>query len=195
MEDIGKTGFSWWYIIVHLIAVGALAYVAICYISKSTNVTITDYISGVGSIASVYGILIALWQIWQTRTAAQAAEAAAIKKSKEIEKFMSYANISRHIEIANSIPPFLASKQYEAAIIKIDQLKELVVELRESKDVDGNDRKTAVFHVIKLGTDIVSLRKQLSGYNSLDADIIITHVTDVNTYLQEISAKLKKKEL
>ncbi len=195
MEDIGKTGFSWWYIIVHLIAVGALAYVAICYISKSTNVTITDYISGVGSIASVYGILIALWQIWQTRTAAQAAEAAAIKKSKEIEKFMSYANISRHIEIANSISPFLASKQYEAAIIKIDQLKELVVELRESKDVDSNDRKTAVFHVIKLGTDIVSLRKQLSGYNSLDADIIITHVTDVNTYLQEISAKLKKKEL
>jgi len=195
MEHIEKTGFSWWHVIGHLIVVGVLAYVAIYYISKGSNVTIIDYISGVGSIASVYGILIALWQIRQTRTSAQAAESAAKMKSKEIEKFMSYANISRHIEIANSIPPFLASGQYEAAIIKIDQLKELVVELQGSRDIDSNYKKSAIFHVIKLGTDIVSLRKQLSGYNCLDKDVIITHVTDVNTYLQEISAILKKKEL
>lgn len=190
-----KNGLSWWHILIHLLIVLILAGVAIYFIDKDIHVTTSDYISGAGSVASVYAIIIALWQIKQAKSAAQAAEIAAINKSKEIDNFMSFANINRHIEISNSISPFLAAKQYEAAIIKIDQLKELLVDLKESKDVSNDDRNSASLFVIKLGTDVSSIRKQLSGYNSLDEEVVITHITCVNTFLQEMLAKLKKKEL
>lgn len=156
---------------------------------------VSDYISGVGSVASVYAILIAIWESKQARTAAQAAENAAAKKSREIEKFMSFANINRHIEIANSISPLLAAKQYEAVVIKIDQLKELLTELKVNRNLSDDDQTSALNYVFKLGTDITSLRKQLAGYNNLEDETIIKHITDVNTFLQEVEAKLKQKEL
>lgn len=195
MENNENKGFSIWYILGHLFMVSILSSVAIYYIYKGGNASTSDYISGAGSVASVYAILLALWQIKQTRSAAQAAAMAAFMKSKEIDKFLSFANINRHIEISNSIPPFLAINQYEAAVIKIDQLKELLTELKVSKDLSLDDRKTAINYVFRLGTDISSIRQQMSGYNRLDKDIVITHVTDVNTFLQEILAKQKKKEL
>ena len=195
MDNSGNKGFSWLNVIGHLLMVCALVGVAVYYIGKSEHVTNSDYISGVGSVASVYAILIAIWQSRKAQNAAEAAESAANRKSKEIDKFMSFANISRHIEIANSISPFLAAKQYEAAIIKIDQLKELLVELKENRELSSEDRKSAQMNVIKLGSDIFSLRKQLMGYKSLDEDVLIVHISNVNTFLQEISAKLKKKEI
>ncbi len=73
MEDNKDKGFSAWHIAGHLIVVLLLSCVAIFFIKKETEVSASDYISGVGSVASVYAILIALWQIWQTKTAAQAA--------------------------------------------------------------------------------------------------------------------------
>lgn len=193
MEDNKDKGFSAWHIAGHLIVVLLLSCVAIFFIKKETEVSASDYISGVGSVASVYAILIALWQIWQTKTAAQAAAKAAKEKSKEIDKFLSFANINRHIEISNSILQYLSSKQYEAAIIKMDQLKELLIELKENKLIDNDDWKTAHMSIIKLGTDVLSLRKELSGYNCLDKDVVISHVSNINTFLQEISAKLKRK--
>ena len=164
-------------------------------IKKSGATSTSDYISGVGSVASLYGIIITIYQSLQARNAAEAAEIAVKKKSKEINVFMSFANISRHIEISNAIPAFLAAKQYEAAIIKIEQLKELLVELREYDTLSDNEKNTAHLYVTKLGTDIVSIRKQMGGQNNLEENMVVTHVMNANTYLQEISAKLKKNEL
>lgn len=195
MNNSGDKGFSWLNVVGHLLVICVLVGVAVYYIGKSNHATNADYISGVGSVASVYAIIIAIWQSRKAKNAAEAAESAANRKSKEIDKFVSFANISRHIEIANSIPPFLAAKQYEAAIIKIDQLKELLVELKENRDLGSDDRKSAQMNVIKLGSDIFSLRKQLMGYKTLDEDVLIVHISNVNTFLQEISAKLKKKEI
>ena len=195
MENSKKKDFSLRHVVGHLLIVLILSCVAVFFISEEENATCSDYISGVGSVASVYAILIALWQIRQTRTVAQAAADAAREKSKEIDKFLSFANINRHIEISNSILQYLSSGQYEAAIIKMDQLKELLIDLKENKLIDGDDWKTAHMSIIKLGTDVLSLRKQLSGYNCLDENVIIIHVSNINTFLQEISAKLKKKEL
>lgn len=195
MDNNENKGFSIWFILGHLIVVCILAGVAIYFISKGDNTSTSDYISGAGSVASFYAILLALWQIKQTRSAAQAAAMAANMKSKEIDKFLSFANINRHIEISNSIPPFLAINQFEAAVIKIDQLKELLTELKVSKDLSDDDKKTAINYVFRLGSDISSIRQQMSGYNRLDKDVVINHITDVNTYLQEILAKQKKKEL
>lgn len=168
------------------------AYFTIIIIKKSGATSTSDYISGVGSVASLYGIIIALCQIVKAKNAAEAAKEAANKRSKEINDFMSFANLSRHIEISNAIPSFLAAKQYEAAIIKIEQLKELLVELREYDSLSDNEKNTAHLYVTKLGTDIVSLRKQMRGQNNLEEDMVVTHVMNANTYLQEISAKLKK---
>ena len=66
MENNENKGFSIWYILGHLFMVSILSSVAIYYIYKGGNASSSDYISGAGSVASVYAILLALWQIKQT---------------------------------------------------------------------------------------------------------------------------------
>lgn len=63
MENNENKGFSIWYILGHLFMVCILSSVAIYYIYKGDNASTSDYISGAGSVASVYAILLALWQI------------------------------------------------------------------------------------------------------------------------------------
>ena len=179
-------------IAIHLLFVFILVSFTVSYIKNGGEASRTDYISGVGGVASIYGIIIAICQIVKAKNAAEAAKDAAKKKSKEINDFMSFANISRHIEISKSISSSLSSKQYEAAIIKIEQLKELLVELREYGGLSDEDSRSASLYISKLGIDIVSIGKQLSGQNNLEDDVVITHILNTNTFLQEISAKLKK---
>jgi hypothetical protein len=57
----------------------------------------------VGSAASVYAIAITLWQLRQVKRVAQAAKDAALQKSEEIESFLTYADIEKHLEMCYSI--------------------------------------------------------------------------------------------
>lgn len=176
----------------HLLFVLILAFVTVLFIKNGGEASRSNYISGVGSVASFYGIIISLCQIVKAKNAAEAAKEAAEKKSKEINDFMSFANISRHIELSKSISLSLSLKQYEAAIIKIEQLKELLVEMKEYGGLSIDESKSASIHISKLGIDIASIRKQMSGQNNLEDDIVVDHIVNTNTFLQEISAKLKK---
>lgn len=182
----------WTKIAIHLLLVFMLALLTVSYMKKGGDISSSDYITGIGSVASLYGIIIALYQIIQAKSAAEAAEIAAKQKIKEISHFMSFANISRHIEMSNSIPAFLSAQQYEAAIIKIDQLKELLVEIVEYEGLSDVERRIASSHITKLGTDIISLRKQMNGQNNLEQETVVTHIINTNTFLQAIYAKLKK---
>ena len=68
-------------VIIHIFVVAVLAGIVMYTIFRCGESPVSDYISGVGSVASVYAILIAIWESKQARTAAQAAENAAAKKS------------------------------------------------------------------------------------------------------------------
>ena len=86
MKD-NKKGFTWKHILVHTCVIIAISAVIIYVISRNVYATASDYISGVGSAASVYAIAITLWQLRQVKRVAQAAKNAALQKSKEIESF------------------------------------------------------------------------------------------------------------
>lgn len=180
------------WIVIHLIIVAALSCVVIYYINDDVCTQTSDYISGVGSVASVYAILMTLWQLIQVKTAAEAAKDAVEKKTKEMEAFIAFAEVNRHIEVTNTVTAYLAANQEEAAAIKIEQLKEELINLKQNGDLSTSDYKTANIYVIKLGTDVSAIRKKIAGLSELDTDMVISHVTDVCTFLQEVSSKIRR---
>lgn len=151
-----------------------------------------DYISGVGSMASFYGIIITLWQVCRVKKVAIAASEAVDRKLGEIDSFMAFADVKRHIEICNSINVYLTSKEFEAAAIKIEQLREVLTNLRQNKELQSNDLDLASQHIINLGTDSQSLRRHIMGTVELDSDVISSHVSDVCNYLVDVSSKIKR---
>ena len=59
MKD-NLNGFTWKHIFAHTLAIAAISVAVICVISGDVCATASDYISGVGSAASVYAIAITL---------------------------------------------------------------------------------------------------------------------------------------
>lgn len=53
---------GWLTVIKHIIVVTIFMVVVILFIHEDVCATTSDYISGVGSVASVYAIMITLWQ-------------------------------------------------------------------------------------------------------------------------------------
>lgn len=177
----------------HIILVILLSLLVVYILSQDVCTSPGDYISGVGSVASLYGIAITLWQLKQVKSAANAAKYAVEMKLSEIDSFLTFADTKRHIEICNSINLYLTNNEYEAAAIRLEQLREVLVNLKHSKELGQDDMKSAFFHTLNLGTDIQSLRKQLAGTAKLDVNIVFQHISNVCDFLENVSSKIKQK--
>lgn len=177
----------------HIIFVIILSLIVIWALSYDVCSSISDYISAVGSIASLYGIVFTLWQISQVKRVTEAVSEAVDKKLEEIDSLIVYADVKRHIEICNSINLYLMSKKYEIAAIKIEQLKEVLINLKQSKDLQVKDIDAASSHIFNLNVDLQSIRKYMYGTDKLNVEILFSHISDVCIYLQDLSSKIKRK--
>ena len=163
-------------------------------ISGDVCASTSDYISGVGSAASVYAIAITLWQLKQVKRVAQAAKDAAQQKMEEIGRFLTYADIEKHIEKCNSIYSSIHGEQYEAAAMKLDEIRHFLIEMRERET--GNVDASTINKVISdIGNDSVNLRNQLNSNGDLDINVVFVHISNLLNVLSSVAANIKSEQL
>lgn len=189
MEDNQK-GFTWKHIFAHTLIIIAISAVVIYVISRDVYASVSDYISGVGSAASVYAIAITLWQLRQVKRVAQAAKDAALQKTEEIESFLTYADIERHIEMCNSIYSCINGEQYEAAAMKLDEMRHLLIEKRE-RCIGSVDVATINKVISDIGNDSVNLRNRWISNGELDNKVVFKHINKLSNVLSDIAANIK----
>ena len=194
MNNNDSKGMSWMMILVHALIVCVLSGVAIYFISQEVCPSISDYISGVGSVASIYAILITLWQLRQVKKVAQAAKEAAERKSQDIVSFMTFADVERHLEMCKSIAGYISGGQFEAAAMKMDDIRYLLVEIR--KRYEGKIDKRNINKVIsEIGNDSVNLRRKWMSNEEIDFNVVLDHVKSVSDVLLGMSVFLKSEQL
>ncbi len=193
MEDNQK-GFTWKHIFAHTLIIIAISAVVIYVISRDVYASVSDYISGVGSAASVYAIAITLWQLRQVKRVAQAAKDAALQKTEEIESFLTYADIERHIEMCNSIYSCINGEQYEAAAMKLDEMRHLLIEMRE-RGIGSVDVATINKMISDIGNDSVNLRNRWISNGELDNKVVFKHINKLSNVLSDIAANIKNVQL
>jgi hypothetical protein len=165
--------------------------VVISFIHEDVCATTSDYISGVGSVASVYAIMITLWQFVKKTDEIKEAVTA---KTKEISSFLTYAEIERHKEMCNSVYNSINGGQYEAAAMKLDEIRSLLIEMRKRRPdgVDLNDVNKAISDI---GNDSVNLRNRWISNEELDCKVVFKHINRVSNILSIISASIKSEQL
>ena len=182
-------------LLIHIILVIVLSLVVVHIVSLDICPSASDYISGVGSVASVYAILITLWQISQVKRIADETAKAVKGKKEEINHLLSYADVERHVEICNSISPYLKGLQYEAAAIKMAELKNILLDIKNNNSISGTNDYQIQKMVRIIGTDIVAMKSKWTKNEEIEENAILDHINDVSTFLQDISTKLKNKAL
>lgn len=190
-KSINKNGHHRLVAILHLCILCLLVGGAIFFIGKDACPTISDYISGVGSVASLYAIFITLWQFIKKT---DELKVAMDTKTKEISLFLTYADIEKHIEKCKSIYGDINGGQYEAAAMKLDDIRKLLIDMRERKIVFVE--VSVVNKLISdIGSDSVNLRNRWILNGRLDNKIIFKHINELSNVLSDIAANMKSKQL
>lgn len=179
------------HVVFHSIGVIALSCLVCYFIHEDTRATISDYVSGVGSVASIYAILITLWQFVKKTDEIKEAVTA---KTKEISSFLTYAEIEKHKEVCNSIYNSINGGQYEAAAMKLDEIRSLLIEMRKRRP-DGVDLSDVNKAITDIGNDSVNLRNRWISNEELDCKVVFKHINRVSNILSNMSASIKSEQL
>ena len=190
MEN-NKYSFAWKFIIPHVLIVAFFLMIFVLIMNTFGKTTLLDYFSGIGNIASIYGILLTLWQLNKVKEVAQAARDAAMSKAEEIESITTYSSLQREKEMCNSIVSYIKVKQFEAAAIKLDNIREHLIEIKTKLIHSEDDKKNINNIIIDIGNDSVNLRRSWMNSSELDTIKVIEHVNSLSIILAELSSKYK----
>ena len=190
MEN-NKYSFAWKFIIPHVLIVAFFLMIFVLIMNTFGKTTLLDYFSGIGNIASIYGILLTLWQLNKVKEVAQAARDAAMSKAEEIESITTYSSLQREKEMCNSIVSYIKGKQFEAAAIKLDNIREHLIEIKTKLIHSEDDKKNINNIIIDIGNDSVNLRRSWMNSSELDTIKVIEHVNSLSIILAELSSKYK----
>jgi hypothetical protein len=153
--------------------------------------TTIDYMSGVGSVASIYAILLAFIEFRSAKKSAQETKNAIESKIGEINHLLSYADLEKHIEYCSSISLYLKSGQYVAVAIRLEELKKVLLEVKNNQSIKDKNEFKIQQMVMRLGSDITAVGNKWKNVTELDSSRVLEHVNEVSTFLQDISTKLK----
>lgn len=179
----------------HFIILVVLCTIVYYIVHEDGRSTTIDYISGFGSIASIYAIIVAIIELKSVKKTTEETKAAVNNRLKEINHFLSYADVERHVEMCASITPYLQGVQYEAAALRLEELKKILLEIKNNKAFTEKSSYDISQMVARIGTDITALRSKWTSKEDINSATVITHVIEVSTFLQEISSKLKNQAI
>lgn len=179
-------------IILHIFIFLTLGTFVLWFLHKDPMTSTGDYISGIGSVASVYAILITLWQLRLVKVTSEATKEAVFTKTKEIETLFTYADIERHIEMCSYVQMCLQNQQYEAAALRMENLKGILIEIMINDILPPEASRHLQILIKRIGNDIVAVRGIWKDNQNNNMESILQHIDDVSTYLQKVSSIIKK---
>ena len=146
-------------------------------------------ISLIGSVASVQGVFLAFLELRKVKKSAEAV----MDKISEVAKVFSYADVERHIEMCSYVSVCIQSGQYEAAAVRLSDVKKILTEIKTYHIMPQNRAQNIQDLIRSLGVDIVAVREKIQNNADVDFQMIQKHVNTASTFLQEVSAVLKEK--
>ena len=147
-----------------------------------------NMVSCIGSVASIQGVVIGLCELKKVKNSTEAAMA----KLGEVARLFSYADVERHIEICSYVSLCLQDGQYEAAAIRMTDIKKQLNDIKKSDLVVHYCHQNVQELIRNVGVDIEALRGKNHNETGIDLKMIQKHINNVSTFLQEISAEIKK---
>lgn len=157
------------------------------------NDYLITYLSLSGSIASIVGILFAIYQILKIKSNAEITRISVEETRNDIERILSIADLAKSNETIKLIQDSIAREKYEIALLRLQELKLMIIEFKEIPLLDVDDFKSKMSDlIIKLGIDIISLHNcVISNDNRFRPEIVLEHLETTSEILTEIKSKLK----
>lgn len=160
-----------------------------------TKWEIGNYISVIGSIASVYGIWVAYLQIKSVGEIAEKTQAVVNSKLSELNNHLTLADLSRIHSMGKEIQAFMHSSKYEVALTRMRDFKDELVQLKQNENLFNENQLNSLDSSVKdFGIDIENLTINYKKKDQISNETIHKHLDDALSLLAEIEGILKYKK-
>lgn len=180
-------------IFITIIGIGVTILI-VSFFSK-TDKTIPNYATVIGTTCSLVGLSIAYVNIIALRNNAEETKAQIEKTLVKINQINSLIDVSKAIKINQEIQSFIHDKKYELALIRIKELKHILIQLSNNdkllpltKESDYNKHYLAFIIDVKALNQFL-LDGQKSKINFLT---LVDNLEDLSTFLVKFENKIKK---
>jgi hypothetical protein len=152
-----------------------------------------EMVSGVGATASMFGLVVAILQIIRVRTASEAAKQAAEDARSQMYNFISVSDVSRATGLLNEVQRLLRDKKFEAAEIRLTDLKKSLIQFRShDKMIEMDDYDKYVNICREINVEIINLNKKIiDSAKSYDSMKLIEKLETVDRIISEFENKIK----
>lgn len=175
----------WW-----IIAIILLIFGIILILIYRNHQQWNNHIQVIGSICSALGLVFAIIQIIHARKASETASEAVQNTLSDVNKYFSYAEVSKCEKLIDDIENIARQKSGHALTIKLKELKDNLIDFKANPAL--KDSSSLEYWTNIITTDILSCSSsEISNY---DYSSTIEHVEKLKTKLTEIASTLKYKQ-
>lgn len=152
-------------------------------------------LSIVGTLASVFGILIVFLQILVLNSLSQSTKSATEKLKNDIYLFLIASDISKTIKIVQEIQSYNRIRKFELAIMRMQELKHDLMKIKNNEMIkDFVKSETISDFVSALSIDINGIEKCLNSKSiSINSSKLNGSLELIGNELIDLDTKLKNK--
>lgn len=181
-------------ILIEAIIFLALGIVTYFYKDKEN---IINYISVLGSYASLLGILIAYKQIKSVKEISKITKQSVEDNVAEVNQYLSYSEISKTIQVVSEIENYIQVSRCESALIRMKDLKLALIEISSNFRVVKEESNLPMLkkNITVLGLDINNIYAYITEGVEVDFKVINQNLENIATVLAQLQSELKFRRL
>ena len=152
-----------------------------------------NYVSFTGTYASLFGIILAYTQILSVKETAEITKLKVEVSNKRVMKVLSVAELAKAIKLVHEIQNYLLSEKIDPAIIRLKDLKSILIQIRYNKDLEALTKSKAYKESISdISINMNNLNQLVLGTKTgVSTGKIISDLDKIENLLGEFEGHLK----
>lgn len=174
-----------------------LCFIAIKYTCVDEKASHADYISVIGSVISICGIVITLWQLYlvkqTTKEYNNQVKQEVANAQKKIKLGLMISTIENTIRFVSEATRYVQNNQFELALIRMEDGEILISEINTTYDFLLKDnKKSFMSNYMKYKESLFSIRKNLATPQQIAKNVVIDTLSKMKAALIDINSNIKK---
>lgn len=175
--------------------IGGLIIVSFLFFFFEEEKKVINYISYFGTYLSLFALVITIQQILTLKDITLDTQKKIDEALDKTFKTLTISKISKSIQIIKEIQGYLKDEKFEAAMIRINDLKNFLIHIKQIKSIEDHiDIESYGIHLSDISIESTNLDQQIYGTGrNINKKLLITKLSKVENFLVEIEGKLKYK--
>lgn len=152
---------------------------------------INPWFSGLGTIASILGIIFAIYQVMKNRRTSDLIKEGVENNTATIRLYLDVASLAKMNEVVDLVRENIRTNSFGAASVRLSELKKFLFEYKQK--LTGQELKEVSEVITLLGSDIIVLTEAKKAAD-LDKKEMLSHLNRIGDLLSDKCGIMKNEE-